>query len=163
MELHTLHLCAPVLHHILVATAAHLLERVLTTPCLKELVIEIERINWEDEVAAKDGDEGHASLSHMLQTRLRLGPSAFADRTGDMTGADNEAQQTLFGRSSGKGLQGTALQQAPNVVQYPDADLSWEVFWLWPVLVLPVIDHRESMNNLRQQSGSTQNLGSYLN
>ncbi|KAJ7834925.1 hypothetical protein B0H13DRAFT_2426382 [Mycena leptocephala] len=71
-------LCAPVPRHILVATAAHLLERVLTTPRLEELGIEIERIDREDEVATKDRDEGRASLSYM-----RLGPSVFADRTGD--------------------------------------------------------------------------------
>jgi hypothetical protein len=72
-----------------------LLERVLTTPRLEELVIEIERIDREDEVAVKDGDEGRASLSHMLQMRPRLGPSAFADRPGEITGADNETLAAL--------------------------------------------------------------------
>jgi hypothetical protein len=94
-ELRALRLCAPVPRHILVATAAHLLERVLTTPRLEELVIEIERIDREDEVAVKDGDEGRASLSHMLQMRPRLGPSAFADRPGEITGADNETLAAL--------------------------------------------------------------------
>jgi hypothetical protein len=80
---------------ILVATAAHLLDRVLTTPCLEELVIEIERIDREDEVVTRDGDEGRALLSYMLQTRPRSGPSAFADRTGDTTCVDYEVRAAL--------------------------------------------------------------------
>ncbi|KAJ7839502.1 hypothetical protein B0H13DRAFT_2102196 [Mycena leptocephala] len=72
-ELRALRLCAPC-------------RRVLTTPRLEELVIEIERIDRED-----DWREGWGRGP----CDPRLGPSAFADRPGEITGADNETLAAL--------------------------------------------------------------------
>ncbi|KAJ7907148.1 hypothetical protein B0H13DRAFT_2503298 [Mycena leptocephala] len=64
------------------ATAAHLLEHVLTTPRLEELVIEIERVNRE---------EGWGRGPRITQPYAPDAPA----RTGDMTGADNETLAAL--------------------------------------------------------------------
>ncbi|KAJ7831803.1 hypothetical protein B0H13DRAFT_1915288 [Mycena leptocephala] len=148
-HLHTIHLNYPMLNaRVLAYLAAPALEMLHLTlrsdsdslhTCLRAagltlrtlvlcyprdpLVIEIEKIDREDEVVTRDGDEGRALLSYMLQTRPRSGPSAFADRTGDTTCVDYESGMTGAGGGIvvGTAVKGQIVTHIPSTLSTHNA------------------------------------------